>query len=691
MADVIASLTAQIGADVSGFQSGLGKVKSGIGDMANTIKNVGIGAVLGLTTALVGIGIAAVKSASDSQTEIAQLRAVLKSTGGVAGVTEQAALDLASSLQRVTRFSDEQITSAESMLLTFKGIGKTTFPLATQSALDMATALDMDTDSAAKMLGKLLESKDGLDAATRQGVRFTEQQKQQIKYYFDTNQAAKAQAIILKELQAEFGGSAEAAGSTFAGSLDKLKNALDDILETVGNLFLPALTSLATGFADMARSAGEGIQNFINIIKAGLAGGNLGDIFKNIVASINPGQIVASILQALGMDANGAAQIGIRINDFFMLVGKSIGNAINDLFAHPLEGLANPTKLGHMAGLEGASETAAPFIERLKKALGDLAPIIQPAVDALKGVAETAERLVKIGEITVFKTLSDAYDTLQKIGQLARIVILDQLSQINPLQFGMLGAGIATIAGALAIFLGLQAVSGIISGIAGAMALLTAPAWLAMVPIVALVAALTWAAITNFGGFQGRLAELRQTFTTGWASPLNVFDMLNKAAKAAQDLIDLFGILNDKLTLKFDSPFLSALYNALGPIWRLVDNIVKDIETIQSYLNSQAAGTAGSGGGGAGFGGGEGSTATPTGGATGMYMPAGTLGLVGERGPELFRPSVDGRIIPNSALSGGGTNVNLYGNIYLNTDNENAILDAVLRAAKNRGANWSPS
>ena len=64
-----------------------------------------------------------------------QLNAVLKSTAGVAGVTAQAADDLAKSLEGVTNFDDEAVLSAENLLLTFTKIGKDIFPQTTETVL----------------------------------------------------------------------------------------------------------------------------------------------------------------------------------------------------------------------------------------------------------------------------------------------------------------------------------------------------------------------------------------------------------------------------------------------------------------------------------------------------------------------------------------------------------------------------
>jgi hypothetical protein len=54
-----------------------------------------------------------IESAAEAQKVQAQLGAVLKSTGGVAGVTAQKALDLSQALQKTTTFSDEAVLSAE--------------------------------------------------------------------------------------------------------------------------------------------------------------------------------------------------------------------------------------------------------------------------------------------------------------------------------------------------------------------------------------------------------------------------------------------------------------------------------------------------------------------------------------------------------------------------------------------------
>jgi phage-related protein len=78
------------------------------------------------------------------------------------------------------------------------------------------------------------------------GVRFTAEQEQMVKSLVAQGKTVEAQKIILQELQTEFGGSAEAAGKTFAGQLDILRNKLLALAGDVGAKFLPQLEAFVT-------------------------------------------------------------------------------------------------------------------------------------------------------------------------------------------------------------------------------------------------------------------------------------------------------------------------------------------------------------------------------------------------------------------------------------------------------------
>ena len=223
------------------------RVMKGLGNIAGGGLKAGmLGAAAGVAALASGLGLA-ITEAMEAQTVQAQLNAVLKSTGGVAGVTADMANKLADSLTGVTRFSDEAILSGESMLLTFTNIGSEVFPTATQTMLDMSAALGQDLTASAMQLGKALNDPvAGVTALRRVGVQLNDQQEEQIKVMMEAGDVAGAQGIILAELQKEFGGSAEAAGKTFAGQLDILKNSLLNVAEGVGMSLMPILQKLMT-------------------------------------------------------------------------------------------------------------------------------------------------------------------------------------------------------------------------------------------------------------------------------------------------------------------------------------------------------------------------------------------------------------------------------------------------------------
>lgn len=210
--------------------------------------------------AVVGFGVTSVKAFQESENVIAQTNAVLKSTGEVAGVTADAVTKLASALERQTKFSDEDVRSVENLLLTFTAIGKDIFPQATSMVLDMATALGEDTKSAAIQLGKALQDPIlGVTALRRVGVNFNESQQEVINNLVNTGRSAEAQRLIMAELTREFGGSAVAAGDTFSGSLEKLKNQFNNLQEVIGGAIVQALTPLmewVSAWVDKVTAAG---------------------------------------------------------------------------------------------------------------------------------------------------------------------------------------------------------------------------------------------------------------------------------------------------------------------------------------------------------------------------------------------------------------------------------------------------
>jgi len=226
--------------------------------LGNTLKKGLKLAAIGIAAAgaaAIAFGVSSVKSYGESQAALAQLNSVLKSTKGVAGVTAKSAINLANSLQKVTKFSDEEVLSAENLLLTFKGIGKDIFPRATKAVLDLSTTLGKDLGSSSIQLGKALQDPiRGITALRKSGIDFTAKQQETIKALVETGQVAKAQKLILEELESQVQGSAEAYGKTFPGQLAILKNSFDEVKESIGLAIVNGITPLMTKLSEFVAS-----------------------------------------------------------------------------------------------------------------------------------------------------------------------------------------------------------------------------------------------------------------------------------------------------------------------------------------------------------------------------------------------------------------------------------------------------
>lgn len=238
-----------------------------------------------------------IKLAMDHEQIMEQTAKVLKSTGGAAGMTQQSLEDLASSLQKTTFFSKDATEEGENLLLTFTGIGKDVFPLATKTMLDMSKAMGQDIKSTAIQMGKALnDPAQGLTALTRVGVTFTEQQKQQIKAMTDAGNVAGAQKIMLAELQREFGGSADAT-ATAAGRWEILKNRMNDFKEQAAAAVLPVLMNIADFLGGALFGAFDKIGGAIHYVQNVLKSVDLTD-FHDAWANVE--SAVRSLSQTFG-------------------------------------------------------------------------------------------------------------------------------------------------------------------------------------------------------------------------------------------------------------------------------------------------------------------------------------------------------------------------------------------------------
>lgn len=255
--------------------------------------------------------------ARESQKVNAITANAIKKTGGAAKVTAEQVGDLATAISNKTGIDDEAIQQSANLLLTFKNVrnevgkGANIFDRATAAAQDMAAAGFGDADSAAKMLGKALNDPvKGLTAMGRAGVTFSKEQQDRIKQYVKEGDLLSAQQMIMKEVESQVGGAAEAS----ATATEKLATKWGNFKELFGEkLVLPAVDAIApmlSGVIDRL-SAGlgpaiEGVQKWMAPIAATVAGVFAG---LNLSAVAGPVIQVASAFSPLGLVVKSLAPL----------------------------------------------------------------------------------------------------------------------------------------------------------------------------------------------------------------------------------------------------------------------------------------------------------------------------------------------------------------------------------------------
>jgi hypothetical protein len=165
--------------------------------------------------------------------------------------------------KRILNYSgidDEAVKSADNMLIKFRdvrnetGKGNNIFDRATTVIADYATKMNNgavpsseNMAAASNRIGRALNDPiKGIGLLTRAGVKFTDQQKDQIKKMVAAHDTLGAQKIILGQLQKSYGGAAKAAGHTFAGQVKILQESFKNIAGEIMKAFMPALQHLLT-------------------------------------------------------------------------------------------------------------------------------------------------------------------------------------------------------------------------------------------------------------------------------------------------------------------------------------------------------------------------------------------------------------------------------------------------------------
>lgn len=381
----------------------------------------GLGKVLAAGFALAGLR-SVISATVEQERVIAQLEARIKSTGGAAGFTSQELQDMAASLQKVTTFGDEATIGMQSLLLTFTQISGKNFVAAQEAILNVATAMGTDLKSAALQVGKALNDPIlGVTALARSGIQFSESQKDVIKDLAETGKVAEAQALILRELEIQFGGAARAAKDTFGGSLQALGNAFGDLLEGKSGLNQATkdINALTEKLSDPSTvEAADKLAGALIGIATGTANmltefANLGDQLAINAAALMGNVTEADRLKQEIKDVDRALD-----GSFLTTPLKHLADSEEDLKRLREELVRTREELLKGAGGSDTAAAIDPVVEGVQQAINKVEKFEQAFKDAMSKSADAAKE---------FKEALEEITNVQKERKTERGTTLDAL------------------------------------------------------------------------------------------------------------------------------------------------------------------------------------------------------------------------------------------------------------------------
>jgi hypothetical protein len=321
-------------------------------------------AALGAVAVMAKSTLAAGEAAATANARIAQINDSMGLFGKTTETVNKRIIAYANATARATGVDQNQIKLAQAKLLTFGQLAKSAdqaggaFDRATKAAIDMGAAGFGTAEMNAVQLGKALNDPiKGIAALAKSGVTFTEQEKDKIKTLVESNKLLEAQDMVLKAIETQVGGTAEAT----ANDSDKMKVAFSQLSESVGLILLPLFQKLGAIMMKVADFARE--NSTVIVILGGVVAG-----------------LAVAIL---------AANAAMKIYNATLIIAKGVQMAFNFVMA------ANPITLVviALAALVAAfvvayktSETFRNFIDGLFDAIKTG---VTASVDFLKGYLNT--------------------------------------------------------------------------------------------------------------------------------------------------------------------------------------------------------------------------------------------------------------------------------------------------------------
>lgn len=401
----------------------------------------GIAGVTGFATAIAKV----VHNTAEAEDAMVKFDLAFKNLGRTSGKTAEELKRFADEAGKSTIFDDESILKAETALLRFGSVSGKTFDRAREAAINLASAMGTDLESAATLVGRAIERP---ELAIRQlrsaGVTFTADQEKLIKSLIDTGDRAGAAGIVMEKLESQFKGAADAAANTLGGAIKRTQNALNNLFELDGSGMKDAFNDLADTLNDPAVKAG--IQSLLvgltQIVSLAIkAAGKIGEIVGGITVLagggsnkiVNAGDEVRRLEAERDRQLSMAGRAGVNADAAREAIRARYKIQIDEALKYEQAVIDSEGR----AAAETAKITKT-TTDTVKAAYGELDEVVVHVWEQGQGaMADYYDRLNEMTQtslekqISDYHTMSNALETLWADGQISAEQYFERLKAIT--------------------------------------------------------------------------------------------------------------------------------------------------------------------------------------------------------------------------------------------------------------------
>lgn len=243
--DEASSAMDTIRASLSIFGNTISQLGGGFDSLGNVIKGFAGGGVMGGLAAVTGEVVKGLKdcfgAAKESEEAWLRLSATVERSGTSWDSVKTKIEEFASSTEKMTRFSDEDVAKALKNLMDM-GMSLDAAMSTMANTMDLAAAKNLKLADAAEIVGKAyLGQEKGLRSI---GIIVDESVPKSEKF-----------AAAMQQVGERFGGAAQKDVESYAGKQQQVANAMDNLKEKIGGALIPVMNAFQDALGEVVKGA----------------------------------------------------------------------------------------------------------------------------------------------------------------------------------------------------------------------------------------------------------------------------------------------------------------------------------------------------------------------------------------------------------------------------------------------------